>query len=1162
MYLQTSKTLSNTNNSINDSINNTNGGLICAANSTTTKMHISNGCSTTLSSTTTIISNTNGTSNSMISAQNKSLNSSGFPSATLVPTSKIQLPIEIVYKSNTSSTSSAQAVDINNASNVKNTVNFRIKSTGSSSSNSPATTVNTPTPTSSMLNRFILNKNHLNSLIDHKNSSAMFRQKSPAASSAIQSTAGTSSGTVSTNNLTPGINSSVEPLNLLSESQQQKLERNYSYIEAMKDDKFSEQVGSILNHNNSHFKSNALCMLHNNITQLKSLKTVSADANELNGTVQLVTNQKIEATIKTIENNQTNMKRKRQINITVNESSLPIFTNSSNSSCIASSKSNSTSSSSSSSASTSSSSATHSASSNSSASSSSKASNYLTANGTNSKKSIKNGEPGLNTNLSNNCDSLIKNQKENGDPSSSSNSLSNGLANNLSKSQSQSSLLNIFKSTFSPFAIRRWRSKSRDKISSISSNSHSNTNKQHLDLIEKNNKNVRQNFLQTLNKEFDLNGHDIEIDANLTPQHKTPINTTKLKKKSKKSVRLQENEPNKLESTSTKPLASSSLQVEVSYTRTNNLSNDVLPQEASQKNFDDQKSNSGTATIGSTPKVIFSSNSTNICNDAANEQQRKHIATPSALSSHQNQMVSQSQSTQPPNSERQLSYLKLTCLLNGYDSFDSNIKPTTQINTSNFKNQNLEDCRSSLLRINKQYRNVNASETLNRNECAINHESNHINELSSKEKSKINYSSSFQSQLQNREQHQHRYVAQQNNSKELTNSLVKLSLASASTSSSDRDGINGIRSVAMQSSDKINKNLKPTTSNLNGMVSSANEYSIKNAKRANGETYVDRDDASSSKAHNIVATAATTAPAFANNNNNNKNNNSSSNNNNSNKVYANKSKYNELNDDIASTKLSSIKKEVVSVKPVNEPGSGSDRLLSNGNVELLTNCLPSSGNHDHNYIINENSEQQSINNKNEINNNKHIDESCSGGDLVELNSTSSNNQTQALIINTNSINDDKSPNTTIAFNITTHSASAIPFVNTSASTSTISTTKNKVTSNEQTEQTEEIEIVNAIDRKNADRIDSVGNNENSDFQKLKQQVSHSSIDKLEENSKKDSSSTNTEKNEKMKLKDKIVESEAIKANNANKIDDNLKKTVTTFISTKISGDSHQLKVNN
>ena len=35
---------------------------------------------------------------------------------------------------------------------------------------------------------------------------------------------------------------------------------------------------------------------------------------------------------------------------------------------------------------------------------------------------------------------------------------------NLSKSASQSSILTIFKNTFSPFAIRKWRSKSRDKI--------------------------------------------------------------------------------------------------------------------------------------------------------------------------------------------------------------------------------------------------------------------------------------------------------------------------------------------------------------------------------------------------------------------------------------------------------------------------------------------------------------------------------------------------------------------------------------------------------------------------------------------------------------------------------------------------------------------------
>lgn len=35
---------------------------------------------------------------------------------------------------------------------------------------------------------------------------------------------------------------------------------------------------------------------------------------------------------------------------------------------------------------------------------------------------------------------------------------------NLSKSASQSSILSIFKNTFSPFAIRKWRSKSRDKL--------------------------------------------------------------------------------------------------------------------------------------------------------------------------------------------------------------------------------------------------------------------------------------------------------------------------------------------------------------------------------------------------------------------------------------------------------------------------------------------------------------------------------------------------------------------------------------------------------------------------------------------------------------------------------------------------------------------------
>lgn len=40
----------------------------------------------------------------------------------------------------------------------------------------------------------------------------------------------------------------------------------------------------------------------------------------------------------------------------------------------------------------------------------------------------------------------------------------NNNTSNLSKSASQSSILTIFKNTFSPFAIRKWRSKSRDKI--------------------------------------------------------------------------------------------------------------------------------------------------------------------------------------------------------------------------------------------------------------------------------------------------------------------------------------------------------------------------------------------------------------------------------------------------------------------------------------------------------------------------------------------------------------------------------------------------------------------------------------------------------------------------------------------------------------------------
>jgi hypothetical protein len=47
---------------------------------------------------------------------------------------------------------------------------------------------------------------------------------------------------------------------------------------------------------------------------------------------------------------------------------------------------------------------------------------------------------------------------------------------NLAKSRSQSSLINLFKNTFSPFQIRKWRSKSRDKILLTGNNNSSGSN--------------------------------------------------------------------------------------------------------------------------------------------------------------------------------------------------------------------------------------------------------------------------------------------------------------------------------------------------------------------------------------------------------------------------------------------------------------------------------------------------------------------------------------------------------------------------------------------------------------------------------------------------------------------------------------------------------------
>lgn len=184
---------------------------------------------------------------------------------------------------------------------------------------------------------------------------------------------------------------------------------------------------------------------------------------------------------------------------------------------------------------------------------------------------------------------------------------------NLSKSRSQSSIFSLFKNTFSPFQIRKWRSKSRDKL--------------------------------LLNNSL-----------NSTPVTNNNITTNN----TNSSAPTQTNKSNNYNNIYIK---NNKLATKVSLPLKNELSNEAKiillnktnTASSNSSNFSYSSSISNESSCESSTSCSSSETSSNNNNKATKQNNNNLLLTP-------NPAV-----TRSPNSGRQLSYLKLTCLLNGYD---------------------------------------------------------------------------------------------------------------------------------------------------------------------------------------------------------------------------------------------------------------------------------------------------------------------------------------------------------------------------------------------------------------------------------------------------------------------------------------------------------------
>ena len=253
----------------------------------------------------------------------------------------------------------------------------------------------------------------------------------------------------------------------------------------------------------------------------------------------------------------------------------------------------------------------------------------------------------------------------------------------ISKSKSQSSLLNLFKNTFSPFTIRKWRSKSRDKITSNESSSPSHVEtKKNLTIKQlKKNSNENANSKSTTNSNSNNNNNTIYL------KNTQKSNTIKIKAKPQNcsSVGLVDD----VKSESTDQVDSNR------FVKTKDVpqSNIISPSSILTKDILDNDVNYCSSYALRSQQNKFNASILNepgqLKNDPTSDSNKKslnnHVAQitmkPLAQSNarfldnknHKSSIVinTSAQMQSSPQTERQASYLKLACYLNGYNSFSN-----------------------------------------------------------------------------------------------------------------------------------------------------------------------------------------------------------------------------------------------------------------------------------------------------------------------------------------------------------------------------------------------------------------------------------------------------------------------------------------------------------
>ena len=314
----------------------------------------------------------------------------------------------------------------------------------------------------------------------------------------------------------------------------------------------------------------------------------------------------------------------------------------------------------------------------------------------------------------------------------------NKLYSNLSKSKSQSNIINLFKTTFSPFTIRRWRSKSRDKICN-----NFDLKNDVKDVLGKKENTKNLNCKAVKVKNTIKNNHDIDgqikslnkadqiadytknqsMNKNRKPNTNTMITNDEEKsnnvrdsvEKSNKFVSSATNSINNMinpisSSSTSSTVSSSSSSSLFSSINTNNLSEPAnLSLKILQNNLNRTSNNiknvapikihtNQVSIISSSTTIVRQNNNNNqlisnniFKNDLEStnsdtksikdypilnkETYNTHSITKKFTKEHEkcsnvhDNEINNKKDSNSPQSERQLSYLKLTCLVNGYDSF-------------------------------------------------------------------------------------------------------------------------------------------------------------------------------------------------------------------------------------------------------------------------------------------------------------------------------------------------------------------------------------------------------------------------------------------------------------------------------------------------------------